>query len=172
MSKLLISACLLGQKVRYDGTGKLQRHPQLDLLRQEKRLVAVCPEVLGGLSTPRPPAEVEPGKTADDVLSGKAKVLTNTGIDVTAEFIAGAHKALEFALKNDISVAVLKARSPSCGSSRVYDGTFSGNVIDGMGVTTAVLKQNGIQVFNEEQLNQAVSMLNTGLTNSQLNIES
>lgn len=159
MSKLLISACLLGQKVRYDGTGKLQRHPQLDSLRQEKRLVAVCPEVLGGLGTPRPPAEIEPGKTAQEVLDGTARVMTKTGLDVTAEFIAGAQKALEFAQKNDITVAVLKARSPSCGSSHAYDGTFTGRVIDGMGVTSALLKQNGIQVFNEDKLDNAFNAL-------------
>src|SRR6478609_11381122 len=96
-SKILISACLLGHAVRYDGKGKPLVHPAIDRWREEGRLVTICPELAGGMSVPRPPAEIEKGASGLDVLEGRARVLEVTGGDVTDEFIAGANKALAFA---------------------------------------------------------------------------
>lgn len=156
MTKILISGCLLGQKVRYNGEGKLQQHQKLQEWIQAGKVISICPEVAGGLPIPRPPAEIQPGNTGIDVLNYSAPVFINTGTDVTTEFIQGAQKTLELAQKHGVKVAILKARSPSCGSSQIYDGSFTGNIVEGMGVTTALLTQHGIQVFNEDQINQAL----------------
>ena len=146
MSKILISACLLGKKVRYDGGDCLQDHPKLKEWIKDNRIVSVCPEVAGGLSTPRPPAEIQASRL----------VLTNQGKDVTNEFKAGAEHALALVKKYGIKVAILKARSPSCGSSKIYDGSFSKTIVDGDGVTTKLLKEHGVQVFSEEQIDEAL----------------
>lgn len=159
MSKLLISACLLGQKVRYDGADQFQDHPRLHALKSAGRIVTICPEVAGGLAVPRPPAEIQQAKTGQDVLNGDACILTNTGQDVTAEFIRGAEKTLALAQANQVRVAILKARSPSCGSGVIYDGTFSSKKIPGMGTTAALLAQHGIQVFDEDQIDLAIDAL-------------
>ncbi len=121
----------------------------VDLIR-EGRAVFVCPEQAGGFPTPREPAEIEPGKTAAHVLDGKGRVLSKTGVDVTAGFIEGARATLALCKDLNLAVAIMKARSPSCGSVRQYDGTFSGTLITGSGVTAELLKRNGIQVFDEE----------------------
>jgi len=157
--KLLISACLLGQKVRYDGRDNMQNHPRLQAMIKAGNVVSICPEVAGKLSIPRAPAEIEPGKTAADVLLGSAKVITINGDDVTAEFLAGAQKTLLLAKEHNIKVAILKARSPSCGSLQVYDGTFSKKLLTGMGITAALLTQNGILVFDETQIDDALNAL-------------
>lgn len=157
MAKILISGCLIGQKVRYDGQAKLQQHQKLQQWLDDDKVVSICPEVVGGLSVPRPPAEIQPGYTGNDVLNVSALVYTNTNIDVTEQFKCGAQKTLTLAKKHGIKVAILKARSPSCGSQQIYDGTFSGNTIDGMGVTAALLTKHGIQVFNEDQIDQALA---------------
>ncbi|WDF50160.1 DUF523 domain-containing protein [Paenibacillus sp. KACC 21273] len=141
-----ISACLTGIACRYDGRSNLVR--PLDQLIQQGKAVAFCPEVLGGLTTPREPAEIV-GGTAEDVWLGNAKVITISGEDVTQSFQAGAKRALEQAQQAQITVAVLKANSPSCGSQMVYDGTFSGNKIIGSGLTAALFRQNNIQVVDE-----------------------
>ena len=141
-----ISACLTGIACRYDG--KSNRVQPLDQLIEQGKAVAFCPEVLGGLSTPREPAEIV-GGTAEDVWSGTAKVMTVSGEDVTKAFQAGALIALEQAVQAKITVAVLKANSPSCGSQMVYDGTFSGNKIIGSGLTAALFRQHGIRVVDE-----------------------
>lgn len=141
-----ISACLTGIACRYDGRSNLVQ--PLDQLIHQGKAIAFCPEVLGGLTTPREPAEIV-GGTAEDVWSGKAKVMTVSGEDVTESFKAGARIALEQAEQAHITVAVLKANSPSCGSQMVYDGTFSGNKIIGSGLTAALFRQNGIQVVDE-----------------------
>lgn len=157
VAKVLVSACLLGQPVRYDG--RASGHP--GLLQQwqaEGRVVALCPEVAGGLPTPRPPAEI-PGGQGGAVLDGGAQVLTVTGSDVSAEFLAGAQLALELAQRHGIHVAVLKAGSPSCGNRLTYDGTFSGVKVAGEGVTTALLRRAGVQVFSELELEQAAQAL-------------
>lgn len=153
MHKILVSRCLLGHRVRYDGGA----HGPFDLLQQwldEGRVVALCPEVAGGLPTPRPPAEIAGGQGAQ-VLDGRLPVLTIDGADVTAAFVAGAQQALELVHEHGIRLALLKARSPSCGNLENYDGSFSGVRVAGEGVTAALLRRAGVQVFNEQQLDAA-----------------
>ena len=139
--KILVSACLLGEPCRYDGTGKLE--PALEELRARGHtLIPVCPEVLGGLPTPRPPAERQPD----------GRVVTREGGDVTAEYRAGAEKALALAQAHGCTCAVLKERSPSCGHGSIYDGTFSRTLVPGSGVTAQLLEEHGIAVYGESQL--------------------
>ncbi|ORL67637.1 DUF523 domain-containing protein [Pseudomonas putida] len=152
-AKVLVSACLLGQSVRYDGRDS--GHP--DLLQRwqaEGRVVALCPEMAGGLPTPRPPAEI-PGGQGGAVLDGQAQVVTVAGSDVSAAFLAGARQALALVRQYGIRVAVLKSGSPSCGNRLTYDGTFSGVKVAGEGVTTALLRREGVQVFSELELDAA-----------------
>lgn len=159
MHKILVSRCLLGHRVRYDGGA----HGPFDLLQQwldEGRVVALCPEVAGGLPTPRPPAEIAGGQGAQ-VLDGRLPVLTIDGADVTAAFVAGAQQALELVQAHGIRLALLKARSPSCGNLENYDGSFSGVRVAGEGVTAALLRRAGVQVFNEQQLDAARQALQT-----------
>lgn len=153
MHKILVSRCLLGHRVRYDGGA----HGPYDLLQQwldEGRVVALCPEVAGGLPTPRPPAEIAGGQGAQ-VLEGRLPVLTIDGSDVTSAFVAGAQQALALVHEHGIRLALLKARSPSCGNLENYDGSFSGVRVAGEGVTAALLRRAGVQVFNEQQLDEA-----------------
>jgi len=153
LPKVLVSACLLGQPVRYDG--RASGYP--DVLQQwqaEGRVVPLCPEVAGGLPTPRPPAEI-PGGQGAQVLDGGAQVLTVSGEDVSAAFLAGAQQALALVRRHGIRVAVLKAGSPSCGNRLTYDGTFSGVRVPGEGVTAALLRREGVRVFSELELEQA-----------------
>lgn len=155
-SKILISSCLLGQKVRYDGKDCLQDHPRLSEWIKSDRTVFICPEMAGGLPTPRPPSEIQPGKTVNDIFAGSGKVLTIDGEDVTPQYLLGAQKALELVQKHNIRVAILKARSPSCGSKQIYDGTHSKKLIDGMGTTAALLTQHGVKVFDETEIDAAL----------------
>lgn len=153
MEKILVSRCLLGHAVRYDGGA----HGPFELLlrwQAEGRVVALCPEVAGGLPTPRPPAEI-PGGQGTAVLDGRVSVHTVDGADVGAQFLAGATAALALVREHGIRLAVLKARSPSCGNLENYDGSFSGRRVAGEGVTAALLRRAGVQVFNEEQLAEA-----------------
>ena len=120
-----------------------------------KKGYPICPEVLGGLSIPREPAEIVGGE-GEDVLDGHAKVITNTGIDVTEQFMKGANETLKIALDLDATMVILKERSPSCGSSMIYSGEFNGNKKKGTGVTAALLKRNGIQVLSEENFMRVV----------------
>jgi uncharacterized protein YbbK (DUF523 family) len=157
MEKILVSRCLLGHPVRYDGGG----HGPLVHLQQwlaEGRVVALCPEVAGGLPTPRPPAEIAGGQGAR-VLDGLLPVLTIAGEDVTAAFISGAEQALKLVHQHGIRLALLKARSPSCGNLQNYDGSFSGVRVAGEGVTAAALRRAGVRVFNEEQLDELQAAL-------------
>jgi len=156
MSKILISACLLGQKVRYDAGDCLQNHSRLQTWIKAGKTVTICPEMAGGLPAPRPPAEIQGGKTGVDVLNGEASITTRTGDDVTAPFIEGARKALALAQHHHVRVAILKAKSPSCGSNSVYDGTFSRELIPGMGVTAELLSQHGIMIFDEDHIDEAL----------------
>ncbi len=144
----LCSACLLGIKCRYNGKSK-SNYKILKLAKKET-LIPVCPEQLGGLPTPREPAET----TGDglEVLNGKAKVVTKSGIDVSKKFINGAKQTLRLARILNIKEAILKQKSPSCGCGKIYDGTFSNKLIKGDGVTAALLKKNGIKVITEEDL--------------------
>lgn len=140
-SPLLISSCLCGVPCRYDGKGF--QIAELVHLYESGRALIVCPELCGGLSAPRPPCEILGGR-----------VLTGDGRDLSAAFMAGAQRALELALKHGVKTAVLKDKSPSCGSTVIYDGTFSGRVIPGQGVTAALLSQNGIRVLSENNFQE------------------
>ncbi|WP_027364474.1 DUF523 domain-containing protein [Desulfotruncus alcoholivorax] len=144
---IIISACLAGEKCRYTGDGF--DFPELRKLVDDGKALPVCPEVLGGLPTPREPNEIV-GGCGYDVLDGKARVLTSSGSDKTEEFIRGAGRVLHKALVNDVKTAILKERSPSCGSNVIYDGSFSGKKTPGCGCTAALLIRNGISVFSEE----------------------
>ncbi|WP_371169555.1 DUF523 domain-containing protein [Aliiroseovarius sp. 2305UL8-7] len=154
MTRLLISACLTGQPVRYDGRAKLFDHEHLERWRSAGRLVSFCPELAGGMMVPRRPAEIEPGFNGDDVLGGRARVHDDTGADVTRAFVIGAQLALDFALGQRCAYALLTENSPSCGSSVLHSGLHNGQTRDGFGVTTAALRAGGIQVFAPDQIEQ------------------
>ncbi len=156
-SKVLVSRCLLGHRVRYDGGAS----GPYDLLTQwlsEGRVIALCPEVAGGLPTPRAAAEI-PGGQGTEVLNGRAAVMTTDGEDVTEAFISGAHQALALVKQHGIGLAILKANSPSCGNRLTYDGRFSGTKVAGQGVTAALLSAAGVQVFSELELAEAAEAL-------------
>ena len=157
MQKVLVSACLLGQKVRYDGGDCLQQG-LLDRWQAEGRVVPFCPEVAGGLPIPRPAAEIM-GGDAEAVLSGRAGIATQQGVDVTDAFLAGAEKALAECRKHHIRIAVMKEGSPSCGVTRINDGTFSRTRVAGMGLTARQLQRHGITLFSEAQLDAAAAYL-------------
>ena len=157
MQKILVSRCLLGHRVRYDG-GASGPFDQLQQWIDEGRVVPLCPEVAGGLPTPRAAAEI-PGGQGGEVLDGHASVITTEGGDVSAQFLSGAYQALEMVRLHGIRIAVLKANSPSCGNLLTYDGTFSGVKISGEGVTAALLKRHGVQVFSELELAEAAATL-------------
>jgi uncharacterized protein YbbK (DUF523 family) len=159
MPKILMSACLLGHKVRYDGGDCLQHHERLKVYFDQGSIITICPEVSGGLATPRLPAEIQGAKTGLDVLNQKAKVQANNGDDVTPAFLQGAQKALALVKKHNIRVAILKAKSPSCGSGFIYDGTFSKHLIPGSGVTSALLQEEGVLVFDENHIDEALDAL-------------
>jgi uncharacterized protein YbbK (DUF523 family) len=146
-SLLLVSACLVGIPCQYH-SGSCP-HGLLQALAVQGHILSLCPEVLGGLPTPRPPAEIQ-GGDGSDVLEGRARVVNIEGKDVTTEFLAGAQKALRVAHRWGIKEAILKARSPSCGVGQIYNGSFSGRLVEGDGVTAALLKRAGIIVISEE----------------------
>ena len=147
---VLISACLLGMACRYDG--KIKTYEAIDTLMEEVQItfIPVCPEQAGGLATPRAAAE----------RSGKL-VITADGKDVTAQYEHGAAEALRLAVRYQCAYAVLKERSPSCGSKRIYDGTFTRTLRDGTGVTAALLTANGITVFDETETAKLLHTLRT-----------
>ena len=143
----LVSACFAGVHCRFD-----QRHAREELIEEMVKrgeAIPVCPEQLGGLSTPRLPAEIV-GGDGDDVLDGEAKVIDKAGNDVTEAFIRGAEQVLALAKKIGAKEAILKEKSPSCGSCWIYDGSFSGRKRAGWGVTAALLRRHGIRVYSEE----------------------
>ncbi|MBI3421381.1 MAG: DUF523 domain-containing protein [Acidobacteria bacterium] len=164
MSKLLISACLLGSKVRYDGSDKASDNDALADLMARGQVVTICPEVAGGLGVPRLPAEIQNGDGAA-VLAKQTQVLDSAGNDVTNAFVSGARQALQLAQAHNIKVAILKARSPSCGNDLIYDGSFGKTLKAGQGVTAALLEQHCIKVFNEAQINEAVAYAASLITN-------
>ena len=141
MEKILISACLVGDNCKYNGGNNL--NPQLEALLEKYELIPFCPEVEGGLSIPRNPSEIK----------GDRVVMDNNK-DVTREFEFGARKALMLCLYLKIKIAVLKERSPSCGTHQIHDGSFSNKLIEGMGITAKLLKENGIKVYSEDEINQ------------------
>lgn len=138
---ILVSHCLLGEPCRYDGASRLDRQV-IELHRAGHQLIPVCPEVLGGLEVPRAPAELQPD----------GRVVDQSGRDVTEAYRSGAEQALTIARESGCTVAVLKARSPSCGCGEVYDGTFTGRLVGGWGVTARLLQEAGLSVMDEEHL--------------------
>ena len=150
MNKVLVSACFLGELVRYNGEIKELLHPLLQKWQGEKRLISFCPEVSGGLPTPRPPAEIQ---------SSSGKVITSSGKNVSNAFLRGANNALSVCVEHDIKYALLKESSPSCGSNTIYDGSFTQTKVNGQGVTTRLLRENGIKVFSEINIEELADLL-------------
>lgn len=146
---ILVSACLLGINCKYSGDNN--ENDKVKEYLKDKQFVLVCPEQLGGLTTPRDPAEITK-LYGDTVLNGESNVVTNNGTDVTEAFLKGAEETLKIAKLYNSKEAILKESSPSCGSNFIYDGTFSGKKIPGFGVTAALLKSNGIKVISEKEL--------------------
>lgn len=147
--KILVSNCLLGCECRYKGDGM----PVEDIiaLAKEHTLIGVCPEQMGGLSTPRDPSEIV-----------GERVISCAGRDVTAQYQKGAQTALHLAKLNAVDCAVMKANSPSCGKGQIYDGSFTGKKILGDGITVRLLKEAGIPVFTENELDELAAFLNQG----------
>lgn len=137
--KILVSACLLGANCRYDGKG--QANPKILALAEQHELVPVCPEQMGGLPTPRPPAEIR-----------EKRCINRLGQDVTEAFERGAQQAVYLAKALGCQAAILKSRSPSCGLGQIYDGSFSGQLIPGNGFCAQALKAAGLEVYSDEQL--------------------
>jgi uncharacterized protein YbbK (DUF523 family) len=149
--KILVSACLLGRAVRYDGRAKTCLHPRLLAWLEAGRVVPFCPEVEGGFGVPRPRAEIDGGDGAE-VWGGEAIVRDENGLDVTAGYRRGALAALAVCRREGIRLAVLKEGSPSCASHQIADGSFGGTVRPGLGVTAALLQEHGILVISENEL--------------------
>ena len=134
--KIMISACLLGDNVKYNG--KNNKNADLIKFLDDYDIIKICPEVMGGLPIPRSPSEIKDNS-----------IINKDGYDVSEYFYKGANKVLEIALRNNIKIAILKEKSPSCGSNYIYDGTFSNSIIEGIGITAKLLKDNGIIILNE-----------------------
>lgn len=147
--KLLVSACLAGCRCRYDG--KSYEDEILRVLVEKGLALSACPEVLGGFAIPRPRAEIVEG-TGEDVLLRRARVINEKGEDVTPQFVRGAFKFLDLAIKNNIKYAILKDKSPSCGVYNIYDGSFAGKLKQGRGVSSALLRKWGIIIYSNEQI--------------------
>ncbi|RXJ84738.1 DUF523 domain-containing protein [Arcobacter cloacae] len=161
--KILISSCLLGEDVRYDGNNSsIAFTPSftfsikelfMDILC-ENEIYSFCPEVAGGLSVPRASSEI--------IKNDKPFIVKNEkGDDVTINFLLGAKKALDICKEENIKVALLKAKSPSCGNKQIYDGTFSSKLIDGQGLTARLLEENGVKVFNENEIKDLAKFIKT-----------
>lgn len=146
---IVVSSCLAGLEVRYNGTHRLDN--RIQELVDNNKAIMICPELLGGFTTPREPAEIV-GGDGEDVLQGNAQVINRLGKDVTDMYVKGAYETLRIAQEVHAEVIVLKENSPSCGSSMIYNGEFTGDKIVGNGVTTALLIRNGLRVISEEQL--------------------
>lgn len=143
--KILISACLLGLSCRYDGQAKMV--DGIAALQEKHTLIPFCPECMGGLSTPRPPAEI-----VVDRATGESRVINKAGVDVTEAYQRGAMEALRLCKLLRCDCAILKEKSPSCGHGKVYDGTFSGTLREGDGITAALLMAHGIPVYGESDI--------------------
>lgn len=138
---ILVSQCLLGENTKYNGGNNYIK--EIDFLKGNYEIIPVCPEVMGGLSTPRNPSEILGNR-----------VVSSAGVDVTKEFNKGAEIALELVKKYNIKIAVLKESSPSCGSQIIYDGTFQGKKIAGSGITTTLLKKHGVRIYSEKNIGE------------------
>lgn len=147
MKKLLISACLLGIPCRYDG--RSVKAVDIERLAEKFELIPVCPEIYGGLSTPRTPSE----RVGD-------KTLMKDGRDVTENYLRGAEAAYALCESLGCTLALLKERSPSCGKNKIYDGTFTGTLIDGEGVTAEYLRERGIKIFGESEIEELLKKAN------------
>jgi uncharacterized protein YbbK (DUF523 family) len=158
MVRVLVSSCLLGESVRYDGSHARADNIILERWKAEHRLVPFCPELAGGFSVPRSPAEIR-GEGGLAVLRGEAVVVDESGRDVTACFAWGAQGALQVARCENVKLAILKDGSPSCGSTYIANGSFKGLTRAGQGVTAALLEQQGIRVFSERQIREAAAYL-------------
>lgn len=143
MKPLIVSACLLGTACRYDGASKPA--DRIITLKDKYNLIPVCPEILGGLPTPRTPCEVKNGC-----------VFSRDGFDRTAQYLKGANEVLRLARFFGCEAALLKERSPACGSGKIYDGSFSGALTDGDGICAALLKKHGITVYGESRMNELI----------------
>lgn len=141
MENLLISSCLVGNNTKYNG--KNNYLPLIEELKKKYNFIVICPEVMGGLPIPRDPSEIQGNK-----------VISNSGKDVTTEYNLGAKIALDLAIKYNCKKALLMEKSPSCGVRKIYDGTFSKTLIDGMGITTRLLYENGIEVYSKDEIDQ------------------
>ncbi|MCG2712846.1 MAG: DUF523 domain-containing protein [Candidatus Omnitrophica bacterium] len=146
---ILASACLAGEKCRYNGEHRM--HPVIAELGKRGKIAAVCPEVMGGLSIPRLACEIE-GADAQSVLDSKARVLNMAGGDITEAVLRGCYKALDAAKKNNIKLAVLKDKSVCCAVDTLYDGSFQSRLVKGKGILALLLEHNGIRVVNSEEL--------------------
>ena len=146
---LIVSACLVGVNCKYDG-GNNDNNKVKEFLK-DKKYVIICPEQLGGLTTPRKPSEIN-NIGGQEVLKGNSKVISCENKDVTKNFIQGAEETLKIAKEHNAKTAILKAGSPSCGYKKIYDGTFLGNKIQGMGVTAAILNKENIALLDEDDI--------------------
>ena len=159
MEKILVSACLVGAKVRYDGADNYCNNKVFCKWLSEGRIVMVCPEIASGCSVPRPPVEITGINNGAGIFDGTSKAMTKDGTDVSSKFILGAKIALNLALQNKIKIAIFKSKSPSCGSSKIYDGNFTETIVDGDGATVYLLKENGIEVYSEKEISKVVERL-------------
>ena len=165
MVKILISACLMGQKVRYNASDLAISSELFDAIKTQVELFEFCPEVAGGLATPRAPAEIIAGSGAE-VLQQQSRVRCADNSDVTDAFLKGAHLALEICQQQGISLALMTESSPSCGSHLIHNGEFRGIKIAGAGVTAALLQQHGIQVFSQFQLAELLQEIRSAQASS------
>lgn len=154
--RILVSSCLIGKKCSYDGLDRFSE--KVSGLCARYGCVDVCPEVAGGLPIPREAHEIV-GGDGEDVLAGRCRVMGISGEDVSSQFIKGAERALEKAVQSGALIAILKARSPSCGRGKIYAGSFDRKLKEGNGVAAALLGQNGIPVFSEEETEAAEEKL-------------
>lgn len=146
--KLLISSCLCGENVKYNGGNNLI--DRLEELQEKFEFVQVCPEVLGGLDTPRVPSEIQSFEPL--------KIVNKDGLETTKNFINGAKQTLDIVINNQIKYALMKSNSPSCGNKKVYDGNFDGTLIDNSGVTVTLLLKNSVEVFNEKEIDELLKL--------------
>lgn len=158
-NRILVSACLMGHAVRYDGRAKPLLHPAIKRWQTEGRLVTICPEMSAGMQVPRPPAEIAEGATGEEVLAGTARVVELTGADVTDDFLQAAENAVALARQAGCRYALLIDGSPSCGSGFIYDGTFSGRKQAGNGVTAAALRAAGVEVFSDQEIERLIERI-------------
>lgn len=147
-AKYIVSACLIGRNCFFNGS--CRNEPKIKGIMDSGEAIALCPEELGGLKTPRPPAEIFAG-SGEDVLNGKAYVFNKEGRDITLNLIKGSREFLSIAKEYGVRKAILKARSPCCGRGKIYDGTFTNKIINGNGITAAMLLSSAIDVVTDEE---------------------